>query len=98
MTRPARRGTMPSQHERSTELTTSITMPEYYEIVVKGHLSRRWMTWFEGMTVTTRGTGAAAETVVSGYVVDQTALHGILNKVRDLGLPLVTVTRQRPES
>jgi hypothetical protein len=73
-------------------------MPEYYQIVVEGHLGSRWMTWFEGMTVTTRGTGAAAETVVSGYVADQAALHGILNKVRDLGLPLVGVSRGHSES
>ncbi len=70
-------------------------MPEYYQIVVKGHLSSRWMTWFEGMTVTTRGTGVAAETVISGYVADQAALHGMLHRVRDLGLALVTVTRQQ---
>ncbi len=73
-------------------------MPEYYQIVVKGHLSRHWMTWFEGMTVTTQGTGPEAETVVSGFVADQAALHGILNKVRDLGLPLLAVTRERPGS
>ncbi len=74
-------------------------MPEYYRIVVKGHLSSRWMKseWFEGMTVETRGTGAEAETVVSGYVADQAALHGILNKIRDLALPLVTVSREDPE-
>ena len=70
-------------------------MPEYYQIVVKGHLSSRWMNWFEGMSVTKRGTGAEAETVVAGYVVDQAALHGILHKVRDLGLDLVTVSRER---
>jgi hypothetical protein len=76
-------------------------MSEYYQIVVKGHLSSRWVTWFEGMSVTTRGTGAQAETVLAGYIADQAALHGILNKVRDLGLPLVvvtlvTVTGERP--
>jgi hypothetical protein len=67
-------------------------MPEYYEIVVKGHLSSRWVSWFDGMSVTNRGTGTQAETVVAGYVADQAALHGLLNKVRDLGLPLVAVT------
>ncbi len=72
------------------------TMPEYYEIIVKGHLSSRWVSWFEDMTVTTRGTGTQAETVIAGYVADQAALHGILNKVRDLGLPLVAVTGERP--
>jgi hypothetical protein len=75
-------------------------MSEYYRIVVKGHLSSRWMTltWFEGMTVTTRGIGAEAKTLVSGYVADQAALHGILNKIRDLGLPLLSVTREHPGS
>lgn len=71
-------------------------VPEYYEIIVKGHLSSRWESWFEEMTVTTRGTGTQAETVIAGYVADQAALHGILNKVRDLGLPLVAVTGERP--
>jgi hypothetical protein len=73
-------------------------MQEYYQIVVQGHLGSRWTSWFEGMTVTVRGTGSDAETMVSGYVVDQAALHGILNKIRDLGLPLVSVSSSRPES
>ncbi len=73
-------------------------MPAYYQIVVQGHLGSRWTTWFEGMTVTTQGTGADAETVVSGYVIDQAALYGILNRLRDLGLSLVTVSRGHPES
>jgi hypothetical protein len=73
-------------------------MPEYYQIVVRGHLGSRWTTWFEGMTVTVRGAGSDAETMLSGYVVDQAALHGILNRIRDLGLPLVSVSSSRPES
>lgn len=72
-------------------------MSEHYQIVVKGHLSRRWMNWFDGMSVTTRGAGPAAETLVTGYVADQAALHGILNKIRDLGLCLIAVSREPDE-
>jgi hypothetical protein len=59
-----------------------------YEIRVKGHLDDRWAGRFEGMTITREATG---ETLLSGPVVDQAALHGWLRKVRDLGLPLVSV-------
>ncbi|MGD9147890.1 MAG: hypothetical protein PVI80_20155 [Anaerolineae bacterium] len=63
---------------------------QVYEIRIEGHLGDSWSPWFEGMTIrhTERG-----ETVLTGSLVDQTALHGVLMKVRDLGLPLVTVTR-----
>ena len=61
-----------------------------YEIRVRGHLDSNWTEWFDGMTLTPLETG---ETVISGTVVDQAALHGILIKVRDLGLPLLSVVR-----
>jgi hypothetical protein len=61
-----------------------------YEILLKGHLENRWAAWFDGLVITKRGDGT---TVIHGIVVDQTALHGLLQKVRDLGLPLIAVTR-----
>jgi hypothetical protein len=64
--------------------------PRVYEIRVKGHLDEGWTDWFEGMTVTPTEDG---ETLLSGPVADQAALHGLLRKVRDLGLPLISVTR-----
>ena len=64
-----------------------------YEIRLKGRLAARWATWFDGLGLTHEGDGT---TVIHGLVVDQAALHGLLNKVRDLGLPLVSVTRVGP--
>ncbi|HEV7648502.1 MAG TPA: hypothetical protein VGP26_10100 [Actinophytocola sp.] len=61
-----------------------------YEIRIKGHLAARWATRFDGMTLTTTNDGA---TVLKGPVVDQAALHGLLHKVRDTGLPLLSVTQ-----
>lgn len=61
-----------------------------YVIRVRGLLSSRWAAWFEGMTVTNLDSG---ETVLSGRVVDQSALHGLLARVRDLNLVLIEVTR-----
>jgi hypothetical protein len=62
--------------------------PGRYEIRIKGHLGSRWATWFDGMTLTTKSDGA---TVIDCPVVDQAALHGLLSKLRDTGLPLVSV-------
>jgi len=61
-----------------------------YEIRVRGRLPARWAAWFDGMTLTTTDDGT---TVLTGPVIDQAALHGVLQKVRDLGLPLVSVTQ-----
>jgi hypothetical protein len=61
-----------------------------YEIRLEGHLEPRWAAWFDGLTLTQESDGT---TVVHGRVVDQAALHGLLQKVRDVGLPLVSVTR-----
>jgi hypothetical protein len=63
--------------------------PDRYEIRVKGHLADRWAAWFDGMTLTRQADGT---TVLGGPVADQSALHGLLRKVSDLGLPLVSVT------
>ncbi|MBV9577948.1 MAG: hypothetical protein JO057_05085 [Chloroflexi bacterium] len=62
-----------------------------YEIRLKGHLNARWADWFDGLTLTQDSDGT---TLLSGPVVDQAALHGLLAKVRDLGLPLVAVRRR----
>jgi hypothetical protein len=64
-----------------------------YEIRLRGHLETRWAAWFDGMTLSHERDGS---TVLSGPVVDQAALHGLLQKVRDIGLPLVSVTRVEP--
>jgi len=67
--------------------------PQLYEIRLKGHLDDRWAEWFEGLTITLEEDG---NTLLSGPVVDQAALHGLLKKVRDLGLPLVSVSPVEP--
>lgn len=59
-----------------------------YQIRLQGHLDARWSNWFGGMTITLEDTG---ETLLAGPVADQAALHGLLRKVRDLGLPLLSV-------
>ena len=61
-----------------------------YEIRLKGHIDAHWTSWFDGSTVTQESDGT---TVISSLVVDQAALHGLLQRVRDLGLPLVSVIR-----
>ena len=65
-----------------------------YEIRLKGHLDAKWDDWFDGLTITRADSG---ETLLRGPVVDQAALHGVLRKVRDLGLPLVSVNRIDPK-
>ena len=64
-----------------------------YEIRLRGHLETRWVAWFDGMTLSHERDGS---TMLSGPVVDQAALHGLLQKVRDIGLPLVSVTYVEP--
>jgi hypothetical protein len=61
-----------------------------YEIRVKGHIADSWSYWFEGMTIRHEESG---ETVLNGALVDEAALHGVLAKIRDLGLPLLEVKR-----
>jgi hypothetical protein len=64
-----------------------------YEIRVKGHLDGRWSEWFDGLQITNIENG---EAMLSGKIVDQAALHGMLNKVRDLGLPLLALRSADP--
>ena len=64
-----------------------------YQIRIKGHLGSQWADWFEGLTITLEEDG---ETLLTGPVVDQAALHGLLKKVRDLGMPLLSVNRVEP--
>ena len=66
-----------------------------YEIRIEGHLDARWTAWFDGLALTHEPDGT---TVLHGPVVDQAALHGLLQKVRDLGLPLVSVIHVAPDS
>jgi hypothetical protein len=61
-----------------------------YEVRVKGHLDGRWAAWFEGFSLTHAGDGTS---VLAGFVVDQAALHGVLRKLGDVGLLIVSVTR-----
>ena len=65
-----------------------------YEIRLKGHLDDKWADWFEGLTITREDNG---ETRLTGPVVDQAALHGLLRKVRDLGMPLIAVIQVDPK-
>ncbi len=67
--------------------------PGFYEIRIKGHLEDRWAAWFGGLTITLEDNG---DTLLSGPVVDQAALHGMLRKVRDLGMPLLSVICVKP--
>ncbi len=67
---------------------TDPIQPTIYQIRLKGHLAPQWAEWFEGLSITLEDNG---ETLLSGPVADQAALHGLLKKVRDLGLPLISV-------
>lgn len=72
---------------------TDADQPMIYQIRIKGHLGGQWMEWFEGMTISLEDGG---ETLFTGPVVDQAALHGLLKKVRDLGMTLISVIRITP--
>ncbi len=72
---------------------TDSSQPLVYQIRIKGHLGPQWTDWFDGLTITLEEDG---DTLLTGPVVDQAALHGLLKKVRDLGLPLVSVNPVEP--
>jgi hypothetical protein len=67
--------------------------PQVYQIRIKGHLGHQWTEWFEGLSITLTDNG---ETLLTGPLIDQAALHGVLKKVRDLALPLVSVSSVKP--
>jgi hypothetical protein len=69
---------------------TELGQPIVYQIRLQGHLGRRWTDWFGGLTITLEEDG---DTLLTGPLVDQAALHGLLKKVRDLGMPLISVNR-----
>jgi hypothetical protein len=73
--------------------TTDPRQPMVYQIRIQGYLGSQWTDWFEGLTITLEENG---ETLLTGPVVDQAALYGLLRKVRDLGLPLLAVNRAYP--
>ena len=70
------------------------SQPTFYKIKIKGQLDSQWTDWFEGLTITLDDNG---DTLLTGPVVDQAALHGLLKKVRDLGMPLISVCPVQPE-
>ncbi len=72
------------------EWQTAVSHPMIYRIRIKGHLESQWTDWFDGLTITLEEDG---DTLLVGPVIDQAALHGLLKKVRDLGMPLVSVVQ-----
>jgi hypothetical protein len=68
-------------------------MPEYYEIKIRGHLDQRWSDWLAGLKLTHL---EGDETLLSGRLPDQAALHGLLERIRDLNLTLISVSRGDP--
>ncbi len=74
-------------------MANELDRPMVYQIRVKGHLDRRWTEWFGDVRITLEDNG---ETLLTCLVVDQAALHGLLRKVRDLGMPLISAIRDEP--
>ena len=84
---------MPDKLEQEVdhEVTTQQRdQPVIYQLRIEGHLSPHWAEWFEGLTITLEENG---DTLLTGPVMDQAVLHGLLKKVRDVGMPLLSVTR-----
>jgi hypothetical protein len=80
----------------SNELEPKLTpgQPVVYQIQLKGYLGSQWTDWFEGLTITLENNGV---TLLTGAVVDQVALHGLLKKMRDPGMSLISVTGVEPD-
>ena len=80
-------------HDRSAQTTAGTPLDDgsaqHCAITVQGHLAPRWSTWFDELELTRNDDGT---TVISGPIVDQAALHGLLQKLRDLGIPLISLT------
>jgi hypothetical protein len=77
-----------------SEISTGDHHPGRYEIRLKGHLDSRWASWFDGLALSNESDGT---TLIRGSVVDQAALYGLLQKMRDMGMPLVSVTQVDPD-
>jgi hypothetical protein len=92
LTDPSRQATAEGR-EMSEISTGPHHNPARYEVRLKGHLDSRWAAWFDGLSLTNESDGT---TIICGPVADQAALHGLLQKVRDLGLPLISVTQAGP--
>jgi hypothetical protein len=75
-------------------MMTKQNATDMFEICLRGHLDARWSGWFDGFTITLTENG---ETMLTGSVADQAALHGLLKKVRDLGLPLLSINPINPK-
>jgi hypothetical protein len=80
---------MPDKLDPATDPSQAMV----YQIRIGGHLGRQWTDWFGGLTITLEDNG---DTLLTGPVVDQAALHGLLRKVRDLGMPLISAIRVKP--
>jgi hypothetical protein len=74
-------------------MPNKLDQPMVYQIRLKGHLGPTWTEWFGGMTITLEENG---DTLLTGSVEDQAALHGLLRRVRDLGMPLISAIRVKP--
>ena len=74
-------------------MANELDRPMVYQIRINGHLGPKWADWFGGMTITLEDDG---DTLLTGPVADQAALHGLLRKVRDLGMPLISAIRVEP--
>jgi hypothetical protein len=77
----------------NSDPTSNPSQSVVYQIRIKGHLGHQWTDWFEDLTITLEEDG---NTLLTGLVVDQAALHGLLKKVRDLGMPLISVSPVEP--
>jgi hypothetical protein len=74
--------------------TPEASQPGRYAIRIRGHLDQRWADWFDGLSLTHDSDGT---TLLAGPLADQAALHGVLNKLRDLGLPIISMQSNGPE-
>jgi hypothetical protein len=77
----------------SNELEPTPSQPVVYQIRLEGHLGSQWADWFDGLTITLEENG---DTLLTGPVIDQAALHGLLKKIRDVGMPLISVSPIEP--
>jgi hypothetical protein len=74
-------------------MANKLDEPMVYQIRIEGHLGSKWIAWFGDVSITLEDNG---ETLLTGPVVDQAALHGLLRKIRDLGMPLISAIRVEP--